>query len=642
MIRVHYRHDNLHEHDRGRDPGHDPIQGGRVVNYTAGFGREGDSAVAFSGDSILFSTASGVVVADPSHRRSFPSRESIRAAAHHRLGDIMRLLLHASWWDAESIRDGELLAHYENVDGLFPEGLPASVARSWEFYRRCLVPAGDLMPVRNGKPAIFKHIMSAYARFACMPCAEPIPTSYGVDLYCYRTFGEVEHVELLRLLDTPIWVGVRDVAQDALCLPRPILRAEFRYTSNSDTPYWTWVKCERCIWRNDGLLVSYHCTEYQNFRPHRRVGRWPSIPPGWDDVEVPPHCYADLPPVLAYMGSRLIGDVFSGWWCVFYTGYAAHVAAFVLWDVYDRHQLWRLHSTLIEWIRRLELTEELGSPMNQGDLHFLLEVIENLDWSTGEVIDIPAAQRSEAAPAPQTEFIWHDPWRRERIDKAAALAMRKRGGRSVMPYVHSTGFVVDPPLPPLMVRQLSWTLGRARLIPASHFYEEEHGEVVYAGPPVNEHWGMELDRPPTKLRRESNELREFTPGAGSCSVRPVRARKPPREEHPARDDATKRATGVFVGTLNIPAADDLSAEIAALVSARMAASQAPPEAIASEAVAAAVVANSGEGGGLVLAVPAPPATSHTDDVAMAEPDAEEEAAGTSTKWFARLSKSRVR
>lgn len=107
---------------------------------------------------------------------------------------------HAPWWDAESIRDSLLMARYENADGFLPDGLPASIARSWDFHRRCLVPEEELIPVGSGKPAMYKHIMSVYSRFAR---GEPIPASYGLDLYCYRTSGEVEHVELLRCSMSP-------------------------------------------------------------------------------------------------------------------------------------------------------------------------------------------------------------------------------------------------------------------------------------------------------------------------------------------------------------------------------------------------------------------------------------------------------
>ena len=279
-------------------------------------------------------------------------------------------------------------------------------------------------------------------------------------------------------------------------------------------------------------------------------------------MEVPPHCYADLPPVLAYCGSRLIKDVFSGWWCVLYTGFAARVAAFILWDVYDRHQLWRLTPTMIKWIRCLDLRLALGLPMNEEELHFLLEMIESLDWSTGEVIDAPAAGRSSSSSAEQTEFIWFDPWRRRRIWQDEAFAMRKRINRQVMPDGHPTGFVDDPPLPPSAVRQFTWSPRHSNLIPSSHFYEEEGGDVVYAGPPVNKRGGMELGHPPAKQRRRGNELRDYPRGAGSSAVHAARGHGGSSSViRPLGDDAIQRETGALVGRLNIPEADDLSAEI---------------------------------------------------------------------------------
>ena len=198
-------------------------------------------------------------MADPSRRRAFPSRGVVRSASGHCLGDVERVLARAPWWDTKSIRDRALIAHYENADGLLPDGLPSCIFDSWYFHRRCLVPEGDLLPLRGGRSARLNHIKDVYARFARMPCAEPIPASYGLDLYCYRTSEEVEHVEMLCGIDPARWIGVRDVSQDVLCLPRPILRADFRYAAKSESPCWKWVKWERRMRRNDGLLVSYHC-----------------------------------------------------------------------------------------------------------------------------------------------------------------------------------------------------------------------------------------------------------------------------------------------------------------------------------------------------------------------------------------------
>ena len=141
--------------------------------------------------------------------------------------------------------------------------------------------------------------------------------------------------------------------------------------------------------RSDGLLVPYHCVEYQNLRQPRRATRYPREPPRSEEIDMPAHCYVDSPPVLAYAGSRLLSPA-SGWWVFYYTERAAKAACFILWDVYDRHKLWRTPKCLIDWIRSLDLAWVLGSPVNQEDLHLLLDAIEATDWSRGEVVDTQA------------------------------------------------------------------------------------------------------------------------------------------------------------------------------------------------------------------------------------------------------------
>ena len=55
--------------------------------------------------------------------------------------------------------------------------------------------------------------------------------------------------------------------------------------------------------QNDGLLVPYHCLEYQKIRSDRRANCYPSTPLNWEEVEIPAHCYAELPPVVTYKES---------------------------------------------------------------------------------------------------------------------------------------------------------------------------------------------------------------------------------------------------------------------------------------------------------------------------------------------------
>ena len=138
--------------------------------------------------------------------------------------------------------------------------------------------------------------------------------------------------------------------------------------------------------RKDGVLVGYHCVEHQNIRVPRRAVRYPRVPPRYREVALPAHCYVDSPPSLAYVGSKLMAPQ-SGWWVVYYTERTAKVACFILWDVYDSFKLWRRPQRLIQWMRSLDLTWVLGSPLNTEDLNHLLDVIECTDWTTGEVMD---------------------------------------------------------------------------------------------------------------------------------------------------------------------------------------------------------------------------------------------------------------
>ena len=164
------------------------------------------------------------------------------------------------------------------------------------------MPFDALRTRDDSRAAWFRHILDVYSRNARMPCGDPIPASYGVDLYCYRTYGEVYYADELVGLDITPWRDVFGVFPDSVCFKRPLLRADFRYESKSCSAYWAWVKWERRMQRKDGLLFPYHCVEYQNLRQRRRSTRYSREPSRFEEVEMPTHCYVDSPPVLAYAG----------------------------------------------------------------------------------------------------------------------------------------------------------------------------------------------------------------------------------------------------------------------------------------------------------------------------------------------------
>ena len=163
---------------------------------------------------------------------------------------------------------------------------------------------------------------------------------------------------------------------------------------------------------------------------------------------------------------------------------------------------------MIDWIRSLYLAWVLGSPLNQEGLHHLLDVIENTDWPTSEVMytqsggldSRPAATDEHGAALECGEFIWYDPWERKRIGAKLSKKRRRAYLRSSKPDGHTSSYRYNPPLPPIALQRLRWAQCEVSSIPASHFYEEEGGSMIYAGPPTTLRSGMMLGRPAAKHR----------------------------------------------------------------------------------------------------------------------------------------------
>ena len=134
-------------------------------------------------------------------------------------------------------------------------------------------------------------------------------------------------------------------------------------------------------------------------------------------------------------------------------------------------------------MRQLDLSLVLGSYWNQEDLHHLLDVEEDTDSDTSEVVPGHLDEGTLRAGSRVVEFIFYNPWTRERIDARAAAHLRKRANRRRKPDGHPTDFIYDPPLPSLALSYLSWNPRNARLILSDHFREVEDASLVHAGSP---------------------------------------------------------------------------------------------------------------------------------------------------------------
>ena len=262
---------------------------------------------------VVLRTATGAVVADEGEGKPFPDYGRVCQANPSSLEHIKNVLSRVPWWDPIAIRDATLMKYCTDNDGILADRLPDTIVGSYDFQKRCLVSESDLIGGYADRSAWYRHIRDVNQRQSRIPCGDAIPLSYGVDLYCFRTYGEQNYVWELCQLDNAGWRGVRDVAQAAICFQRPVLRAEFRYQQKHTRAFWSWIKWETRMRRKDELPVPYHSLEYQNIRSDRRANCYPSTPLNGEEVEIPAHCYAELPPVVAYNVSELQRDLFGGW-----------------------------------------------------------------------------------------------------------------------------------------------------------------------------------------------------------------------------------------------------------------------------------------------------------------------------------------
>ena len=123
--------------------------------------------------------------------------------------------------------------------------------------------------------------------------------------------------------------------------------------------------------------------------------RYPEIPAWFAQYEVPADFIAEVPPCLVYCGLSLMKDRHSPRWMVFLSEWLAIIAKRFLWSAYEG-RLYIFPTTVVEWLRRLDLSNVLGGAERQGRVPALLDLHETVDWprvpyAQGHHIDNPLA-----------------------------------------------------------------------------------------------------------------------------------------------------------------------------------------------------------------------------------------------------------
>ena len=157
----------------------------------------------------------------------------------------LRTLALAPWWEKDSVcaEDHMGFAAYADARGYLPGLIHVDGLRTWMWQRAFCVRDRDL---RVDADQFVRTVREDFVAACCDGLSrlreiEPLDDGQGVDLFVARNRTEYDYVEALagvtqRLLNS--WNGISGVRQNAIILPRSLLRKEFRYDSKS-SDFWT-------------------------------------------------------------------------------------------------------------------------------------------------------------------------------------------------------------------------------------------------------------------------------------------------------------------------------------------------------------------------------------------------------------------
>ena len=396
-------------------------------------------------------------------KMSFPAPASYDDLEDVELDASAMLLSRGPWMYTNTVADVKTVSAYVQnwrVPGHVP--VEALYSRLW---RNSLAAEDEHLRVgRRGSVAIARRNYTRWVYRLIRRFSGQLlyPICWDLDCWAARypsEFHFARRVSEISSAQVEGWKGVFDVTNEALLFTRSLLPLEFRYLRKRELRSFNeFARLERRNRSRFGYLLPYQHTEFALLTDRARESRFVPIDRYWRQLEVPRGCYAELPSVL----TLLQGDLWysswngttSGWWVLFYTEWAARVAAYVLWDAYDNFRLWCLSSTLIEFIRRLNLSQVLGSSANAAELLDYLTEIEGTDWTTVPVewthrpASSSATDLSPGRVGEGGDFFYFDPVTRERI--SAERARERHQDTRVIPDGHPRGH------PEIAANSLGW------------------------------------------------------------------------------------------------------------------------------------------------------------------------------------------
>ena len=293
----------------------------------------------------------------------------------------------APWFDRQVLEAGlQFILPYADEGRYLPADIHVDALSTFSWRHHFSIHDSDLR-INYGRTPVGvrrEFVKAAHGGIYRLLTTELLSSTLGMDLFVSRTRGEVPYISRLAAIPEERLESWREqvmVAQEALCFTKPQLCVEFRYI-RKDSRYWTdYVRGERRARTKTGLAIPYQCTTHHLMTDEGRRAAFPRVTSGWDLIEVPRGCHAELPPVFSYKGS-VLRDRYSGWWVVAYTELIAKTAAFVLFDTYDSLRLWSLSKRCIAFCRQLDLVPVLGNAENAREFMDLLNLIEETDFAS--------------------------------------------------------------------------------------------------------------------------------------------------------------------------------------------------------------------------------------------------------------------
>ena len=153
------------------------------------------------------------------------------------------LFAKAPWFHRAAVLHGGVCDRYADERGMLPGEIHLSALTSFAWLEHFCCNYGDLRPKgdKENEDLQYDFVRSALAGLDRLGTFRRIAPEMGMDLFVYRTYGEIGYVERVNGISAALlesWRGLFGVEDAAYLLGKPQLCIEFRFLRKTSN-YWT-------------------------------------------------------------------------------------------------------------------------------------------------------------------------------------------------------------------------------------------------------------------------------------------------------------------------------------------------------------------------------------------------------------------